>query len=203
MAPRILLVNPPIYDFTAYDFWLKPFGMLSASGQIRGFSEINLFDFLDRTGLAGGDNWGRGRFRSEKIEKPAEFSNIPRNYRRFGAERAEFRQFLQEKGPYDIVLIQTSMTYWYQGVREVIEDVRDVVSDATVVLGGTYATLCPGHASRLGGDVVICGSRLGPLFELAGAGDQGYQVPFWEGYDKLDAGIMKLTSGCPYSCIQG
>jgi hypothetical protein len=24
MKPRILLVNPPIYDFSAYDLWLKP-----------------------------------------------------------------------------------------------------------------------------------------------------------------------------------
>jgi hypothetical protein len=25
MKPRILLINPPIYDFSAYDFWLKPY----------------------------------------------------------------------------------------------------------------------------------------------------------------------------------
>ena len=29
MKPNILLVNPPIYDFAAYDFWLKPYGMLA------------------------------------------------------------------------------------------------------------------------------------------------------------------------------
>jgi hypothetical protein len=28
MALKILLVNPPIYDFSAYDFWLKPYGLL-------------------------------------------------------------------------------------------------------------------------------------------------------------------------------
>jgi len=36
MTPRILLVNPPIYDFSAYDFWLKPYGMLRAAGFLRG-----------------------------------------------------------------------------------------------------------------------------------------------------------------------
>ena len=28
MTAKILLVNPPIYDFAAYDFWLKPYGLL-------------------------------------------------------------------------------------------------------------------------------------------------------------------------------
>lgn len=28
MTARTLLVNPPIFDFSAYDFWLKPYGML-------------------------------------------------------------------------------------------------------------------------------------------------------------------------------
>ena len=32
MKRRILLVNPPIYDFAAYDFWLKPYGLLRVAG---------------------------------------------------------------------------------------------------------------------------------------------------------------------------
>ncbi len=30
--PSVLLVNPPIFDFTAYDFWLRPYGMLRVAG---------------------------------------------------------------------------------------------------------------------------------------------------------------------------
>ncbi len=48
MKPRILLVNPPIYDFSAYDFWLKPYGMLRVAGFLRGQADFALFDFLDR-----------------------------------------------------------------------------------------------------------------------------------------------------------
>ncbi|MEN6385724.1 MAG: hypothetical protein ABFD79_11075 [Phycisphaerales bacterium] len=44
----ILLVNPPIYDFAAYDFWLRPLGMLSFAGKIAD-AEFQLFDFLDRS----------------------------------------------------------------------------------------------------------------------------------------------------------
>jgi hypothetical protein len=45
---KILLVNPPIYDFAAYDFWLKPYGLLSVAGYLRGRAEFKLFDYLDR-----------------------------------------------------------------------------------------------------------------------------------------------------------
>ena len=48
MKPRILLVNPPIYDFAAYDFWLKPYGMLSVAGKLRDKADFMLFDYLDR-----------------------------------------------------------------------------------------------------------------------------------------------------------
>jgi len=48
MKPKILLVNPPIYDFAAYDFWLKPSGMLSVAGFLRGKADFKLFDYLDR-----------------------------------------------------------------------------------------------------------------------------------------------------------
>ena len=54
MKPRILLVNPAIYDFAAYDFWLKPYGMLSVAGKLRGRADFVLFDYLDLpTGGAG------------------------------------------------------------------------------------------------------------------------------------------------------
>jgi len=36
MAPKILLVNPPVHDFAAYDFWLKPYGLLSVAGIVGG-----------------------------------------------------------------------------------------------------------------------------------------------------------------------
>jgi hypothetical protein len=45
MKPRILLVNPPIYDFSAYDFWLKPYGMLRVAGFLRGQAEFSLLIF--------------------------------------------------------------------------------------------------------------------------------------------------------------
>ena len=44
----VLLVNPWIYDFAAYDLWSKPLGLLYLAGFLRhcGF-EIHLIDCLD------------------------------------------------------------------------------------------------------------------------------------------------------------
>src|SRR6056297_2337758 len=123
MKPKILLVNPPIYDFTAYDFWLKPYGMLTAAGNLRNSSHLFLFDYLDRIHIKDKekftpkfDKWGRGPFYAQKVDKPEVFAGIPRIFRRFGAKSSHFCQFLEENGPFDFVLIQTSMTYWYPGV---------------------------------------------------------------------------------------
>ena len=38
---RVLLVNPPIFDFTAFDFWLRPYGMLRVAGQMRNSCDLS------------------------------------------------------------------------------------------------------------------------------------------------------------------
>src|SRR5690349_21071909 len=106
MQPRVLLVNPPIYDFSAYDFWLKPYGLLRAAGLLRGQADFTLFDFLDRfdarlpPGTYRSDRWGRGEFYSEIIAKPKIFASVRRHFRRFGLARTEFRNFLSEHPPF-------------------------------------------------------------------------------------------------------
>ncbi len=99
------------------------------------------------------------------------------------------------------MLIQTVMTYWYPGVREVIEDVRHFSPKATIVLGGVYATICPEHAATVGADLVIKGDHFTPLYEELGIKKpEGYQLPVWDLYPKLKTGVIKLTRGCPFRC---
>src|SRR5215471_18716047 len=152
---RILLVNPPIYDFTAFDFWLRPYGLLRVAGQLR-MHDLTAFDYLVSCER---DAFGRGRFDQQLIPKPAPLTDIPRRFYRFGRPREEFLRLLSSRR-FDVVLVQTVMTYWYLGVREVIEDVRRLQPDAKIILGGVYATLCPGHARSLGADQVIEGFDL-------------------------------------------
>ncbi len=208
MKPKILLVNPPIYDFSAYDFWLKPYGLLQVAGQLQGQAEMVLFDYLDRiaaeaeTGQSPRkDTWHRGHFPQQRIPKPAAFGDIPRYLYRFGRNRESFLRFLSDQQPFEFVLIQTVMTYWYLGVQEVIEDVRRVYPRARIVLGGVYATLCPEHAASIGADRVISGSNLSPLFDsLNGMPSSSPHPAWWEGYPRIESAAIKITRGCPFRC---
>ena len=203
---RVLLVNPPIYDFTAYDFWLKPYGLLQVAGFLRGCADLILFDYLDRNhhSLADrdelkSDQWGRGKLPRIKIEKPNVFSSIPRYFSRFGLSRDIFQKYLINNKPFDFAFVQTVMTYWYPGVKEVIEDLRSFCPNTKIVLGGTYATVCNDHAARLGADFIVKGSNMSELWKFMDISPSG-SIPYWEGYEKLDSGIIKLTEGCPFKC---
>ena len=207
MQPKILLVNPPIYDFSAYDFWLKPYGLLRVAGYLRGQAQLSLFDYLDRfhplapsPPAQRSGTWERGPFYAENAPKPVQFTAIPRTYRRYGLPRSLFQTMLAEAGPFDVALIQTVMTYWYPGVQEVIADIRAYSPQTTIVLGGVYATLCPQHARRLGADLVIDRDYLEPLWELLRLTPQLQEVPLWEAYADLRVGVLKLADGCPFKC---
>ena len=105
---NLLLVNPPIYDFTAFDFWLRPYGLLRVGGQLRQ-CRLATFDYLvsrDR------DAFGRGKFDRQAVPKPAPLADVPRHFYRFGRPREEFLRLLSTES-FDTVLIQTVMTYWY------------------------------------------------------------------------------------------
>jgi len=203
MKPRVLLINPPVYDFAAYDFWIRPYGLLSVAGRLRGQAEFRLFDYMDRwadENAGPSDQWGRGRFRSERIPLPEALAHIPRYYRRFGLPRERFASWLREQGPFDYALIQTMMTYWYPGVAEVIEDLRRFRPEAKIVLGGNYAILCPDHARSLGADLVVDGIDVQSLWSFMQVEADPTQPALWETYDRLDTGALKLTDGCPFRC---
>ncbi|MEE8540970.1 MAG: B12-binding domain-containing radical SAM protein, partial [Desulfobacterales bacterium] len=89
-TPHILLINPWIHDFAAYDFWAKPLGLLMLAGILRshGFN-ISYIDCLDRfhpseTRTAVGGKQGRGPYLKTRIPKPKRLEDIPRNYSRYG-----------------------------------------------------------------------------------------------------------------------
>jgi radical SAM superfamily enzyme YgiQ (UPF0313 family) len=207
MKSKILLVNPPIYDFAAYDFWLKPYGILSIAGFLRGKANFMLFDYLDRThpfmtadDELKDDRWGRGRINELKIPSPPCLEHIPRFFRRFGLPRDFFTQFLKNNKPCDFAFVQTVMTYWYLGVKEVIEDLRKFWPKTKIILGGNYVAVCPDHAKTLSADSLITGIDLQPLWQYLQVEPDLTQPALWQLYPKLNTGVLKLTQGCPFNC---
>jgi hypothetical protein len=89
------------------------------------------------------------------------------------------------------------MTYWYLGIKEVIEDLRQLAPRALIVLGGVYATLCPDHARSLGADLVVEGDNLEPLGRIVPV--SLHPLPYRTALMGSVA-AMKLTEGCPFHC---
>jgi hypothetical protein len=203
MKPKVLLVNPPIYDFAAHDFWIRPYGLLSVAGKLRGQADFHLFDYMDRRACPGdtpSDRWGRGQFHNQRIALPEVLKDVPRYFRRFGQPRDRFTSWLQEQGSCDYVFIQTMMTYWYPGIQEVIEDLRRFRPEARIVLGGNYAILCGEHARGLGADLVVSTLDLQPLWSYLQMTPDPDQAALWDTCDGLETGALKLTDGCPFQC---
>jgi radical SAM superfamily enzyme YgiQ (UPF0313 family) len=174
-TPHILLVNPWIHDFAAYDFWAKPLGLLTLGGILRDHgARVSYLDCLDRfhplnlTAPSPPARCGRGPYLKTAIAKPAGLEAIPRNYCRYGIPLEWFRRDLKALDPPDLVLVTSLMTYWYPGVRETIAVVKSVFPEVPLVLGGIYATLCPDHARAVSGaDRVVNGPGEATILSLA------------------------------------
>ena len=205
--PSVLLVNPPIYDFSAIDFWLKPLGMLTVAGKIANRCDFEIFDFLDRTHLFysnknqyKSDVWGRGKFYSVKMQKPDVLKKIPRYYRRFGLPAEIFTDFLRTHKSCDFVFIQTVMTYWYLGYKEVIDELKKHWPKTKIILGGPYSFICPQHAKSIGAEFVLTENEGDKLWDFLNIKPDDSFFPLWNVYKRIETAAMKITNGCPFKC---
>ncbi len=218
---NILLVNPWIYDFTAYDFWLRPLGLLYIASLIRKHTRFRLdfIDCLDRHSTLSREEIkikpdGRGPFHKEEVPKPSVLKDVPRKFSRYGIPVPLFLDRLGQIPPPDLVLVTCTMTYWYPGIQLVAELIRKKYGRVPIVLGGVYGTLMPEHARTFSGaDVVFQGAGEREIFSLLKdiLGDSSYpdyryenldEVP-WPAFDLLSAKdvLPVLTSrGCPFNC---
>ena len=224
MSRNILLINPWIHDFAAYDFWLKPLGLLYLGGLLRANNHhISYIDCLDpysspmmqKKGKSPKRHeYGHGGFFRQVIEKPPCLDILPRNYCRYGIAPDVFRMELEQYRDTDIVLMTSMMTYWYPGVFEAIRIVKEVLPGVPIVLGGKYATLCYDHAvAHSGADYIIRGrgeietlNLLGQLFneDVLFKPDENdldsLPYPAFDLIHRLDQVPIIISLGCPYRC---
>ena len=114
---NILLINPWIFDFTAYDFWLKPLGLLIIASFLKrcGNFHLSYIDCVDRHHPSLNKRMqtkedGRGAFPKEEIKKPEILKRIPRKYSRYGISIDLFLHELDQVVRPDIVLMTCTMT---------------------------------------------------------------------------------------------
>ena len=229
-TPHILLINPWIHDFAAYDYWAKPLGLLYLAAILRlhGF-QISYIDCLDRfhpesqggkkvgfedLSAAKGKKDGRGPYLKTLIPKPRGLEKVPRNFSRYGIKPDWFvRDLLAIPRP-DLIMITSLMTYWYSGVKETIEMTKTIFPDVPVICGGIYATLCYDHAvSNLGADHVVSGPGEEIILKIASdftgysptvlfdAKDLStYPYPAFDLQRKIPYVPLMTSRGCPFSC---
>jgi radical SAM superfamily enzyme YgiQ (UPF0313 family) len=219
-TPNILLVNPWIHDFAAYDFWAKPLGLLSIASILRqhGFN-VSYIDCLNRfhpdaPATNSQARNGRGPFLKVRIPKPKGLENVSRNYCRYGIKIKWFREDLFSIQKPDLIFITSLMTYWYPGLQETIKIIKEIFPDVPVVLGGIYASLCTDHANaHSGADRVVAERGEEYILKLVGEYTgyfatqmfdphdlNTYPYPAFDLQNKI-AYIPLLTSrGCPFSC---
>jgi hypothetical protein len=80
---KALFINPPIYDFSAYDVWLKPLGLLYLSNILKNYNfEVLLLDCLDRNYFEyiPTKEDGTGKYPTEVVSKPEVLKDVPLNY---------------------------------------------------------------------------------------------------------------------------
>ena len=149
--PEILLINPWIHDFAAYDLWAKPVGLLVLASMLRKQGwEPRLVDCLDpdhpEMKSFKGRKGSHGRFHRHPIARPEALNTIPRTFSRYGVPYEIIRKDLQSISRPRAILVTSLMTYWYPGVQEAIALLREVFPGVHLLLGGIYASLMPDNA---------------------------------------------------------
>ncbi len=149
---NILLVNPYIYDFTAYDLWLRPLGLLYIAGVLKKFTNANIYylDTLDRFQYPDVKTKedGRGKFFREIVEKPGIYDSVPRYYARYGMRIDDFYKKIDDLPEPDFILITSLMTYWVDGVNFTLKELKKRFKKAKIIIGGLIPTLLGEEAKR-------------------------------------------------------
>ncbi len=168
----ILLVNPYIEDFAAYDHFSKPLGLLELASYIREHFEVYFINALSRIHPSNekvkfNEN-GTGHFPRIIIKTPSLLKDIPRYFKRYGIAEAAFLEELKNV-PFSpkFIFVTSGMTYWYSGVSYTVNLLKDFFPESKIVLGGVYAALLPAHAKRsINTDFVMPYQRLNKVLDI-------------------------------------
>ena len=221
---NVLLINPWIFDFAAYDFWNKPLGLLYLASLLR-MNGFNVFfvDCLDpyhpdmrydRQIIAPRrKESGDGTYARQAIPKPDPLKGIPKKYHRYGITPEIFIKTVESIPPPDLIMMTSMMTYWYPAVFEMVSLLHQKFPGIPVVLGGNYVTLNPRHASQSGAEFCLTGpaeASIPSLLQNLYHQDMNflpdvnhldsYPYPAFDLIRHPDQVPIMTSRGCPYRC---
>jgi radical SAM superfamily enzyme YgiQ (UPF0313 family) len=217
-AKNLLLINPWIYDFAAFDLWSQPLGLLYIASFLReqGFT-VSYIDCLRSSNTdiePKPKKYGVGNYRRISVDTPPLLKDIPRKFARYGISESEFREALEKNPIPDAILITSIMTYWYLGPVRVVQIIRDVYPNVPIILGGIYASLLSEHAKQVvQPDFVIEGPGEWQVFDLlknilniTAAKSKSYDTlddypyPAFDLIPDLRYLCVMTSRGCPLNC---
>lgn len=206
MKPKILLINPWIYDFAAANLWSRQLGLLEVAEFLSSY--YCDLTFLDCLGTFKPRRYNMGNYPKKILPRPEILKDVKRKYGRYGITTDEFLSRIRTSGPFNIIFVTSIMTYWYPGVIKVIDICKDLYPETPIVLGGIYATLYEEHASAQSGADYIYTGKIDDrvLTFLAKAGisvnRNGNSKPYYKLGMQGSSGYASImtTEGCPYKC---
>lgn len=212
---KALLINPYIYDFSAYNYWSTPLGLLYIGSILRKNGiEISLIDCLKVDENKRKED-GRAPFLKEKVDKPQSLKDIRKRLKRYGISKKALTEELSLQDNPDMILITSIMTYWYSGVKEVLDITRDLFPDKKILIGGIYPSLCYEHALKemIKADCIIKNNEIDNFYafierELSvslphkpGPYDfDALPYPCFDLYDYIPFVPLLTSYGCTYRC---
>ncbi|MGC8927540.1 MAG: B12-binding domain-containing radical SAM protein [Myxococcota bacterium] len=213
---KALLVIPSIFDFAAHDMWAAPYGlMVIASSFKRYHIEFDVLDLLGSEYVKKEYSDGRRRYKRKIIDFPEALKDrgIKRFFAVYGADMEEMDRRIDSLPPsYKLIVISTTMTYWYYGYKILFNKLKDRFKSSTFAIGGVYTSLLKSHAKSIFEDSYIFpNDRLGEfdrlVSELYNIDFSCFNKPFadWELPDIESFSYRRyipvlLMRGCPFRC---
>ncbi len=203
---NVLLINPPIYDFAVYDFWMKPLGLLYLSSLLKKKNhKVYLLDVPNRFDPyfknIKSDSFGRGKIQSQKVPKPEILKDMPGKFKRYGIPAQVIRERIRGFNP-EVVMLTCSMTYWYPGLLEIKEIIESLGIKPILLLGGIYASLLGEHARKLGFDRIYSKNE-NYIEEIDLEIPEHFSFfppPDYSHYSNLSYACLSTSVGCPFNC---
>lgn len=211
-----LLINPWIYDFSAHDFWLRPYGLLKLAGRLRkeGYT-LFFLDLLDPfhpklPKIPKRKAFGTGHFYKEVIPKPTYFLDVPRRLYRYGLPFEVFKDEVV-KLQFSAVMLTCTLTYWYPGLFSLLRFFSEFYPEVPIFIGGIYAKLCQDHLQsfvekHISNPVMIVLEDLdtfvnGLKEKFVPTGNPlAHDYPAFDLQGSLPYVIIQSSHGCPFSC---